>query len=85
LDLPGPEQREAIWEAYLGLFALGPRQPRPRDEGWTGAEIRGKLPACSLARRAASGGPAGNVVPVAATAGESLERLRRAGRPAGAS
>jgi SpoVK/Ycf46/Vps4 family AAA+-type ATPase len=36
LDLPGQEQRQAIWEIYLKVFELDRDQPRPRDDGWTG-------------------------------------------------
>lgn len=75
LDLPGQELRQAIWEIYLTMFELDPTQPRPRDERWSGAEIRA---CCRLSAlldvplRAA----AQNVVPVSATAAESVERLR---------
>jgi hypothetical protein len=39
-DLPTKDEREAIWSLYLAKFALDPKQPRPDDEAWTGAEIR---------------------------------------------
>lgn len=75
LDLPGAQQRRAIWRLYLDLFGLDPRQPKPVDADWTGSEIRA---CCRLAamldvplREAAQ-----NVVPVARTAHESVERLR---------
>ena len=55
-------------------FALA-EQPLPNDEGWTGAEVRA---CCRLA--SLLGVPlaeaAKNVVPVAATAAESVRRLR---------
>lgn len=76
VDLPDKEQREAIWEIHLRTFDLDPDQPRPDDDGWTGAEIRS---CCRLAAlldvpltQAAT-----NVVPIAATAGDSVERLRQ--------
>ena len=60
---------------YLAKFGLDARQARPADEQWTGAEIRA---CCRLAAllevpliQAAQ-----NVVPVAVTAAESVERLR---------
>ncbi len=75
VDLPGEEQRNAIWAIYLDLFDLDPEQPRPKDDSWTGAEIRA---CCRLAAlldvplmQAAQ-----NVVPVARTAQESVDRLR---------
>ena len=75
IDLPSAEQREAIWQIYLQYFALDPDQPRPQDEGWTGAEIKS---CCRLSAlldvplmQAAQ-----NIVPISATAGDSVQRLR---------
>ena len=60
---------------YLERFGLDPGQRRPRDRDWTGAEIKA---CCRLA--ALLDVPlveaAQNIVPVAVTAGESVERLR---------
>jgi len=76
LDLPGPQQREQIWEMYRRKFGLDPDQRRPESRDWTGAEIRS---CCRLAAlldvpllEAAT-----NIVPVAATAGETVEKLRQ--------
>jgi SpoVK/Ycf46/Vps4 family AAA+-type ATPase len=76
LDLPGPQQRDQIWAMYLRKFGLGPDQCRPESRDWTGAEIRS---CCRLAAlldvplmEAAT-----NIVPVAVTAGESVEKLRQ--------
>ena len=75
VDLPTPEQRQRIWEIYLRMFELDAEQDRPADDNWTGAEIKA---CCRLAAlldlplKAA----AQNVVPVAVTAAESVERLR---------
>lgn len=75
LDLPGTAEKEAIWNLYLDHFRLDHTQSRPDDAQWTGAEIRA---CCRLA--AMLGMPlteaAQNVVPVAVTAAESVERLR---------
>jgi hypothetical protein len=75
LDLPDSEQKQKIWEIYLRLFGLDAEQAKPKDENWTGAEIRA---CCRLA--ALLDVPlttaAQNVVPVAVTAAESVERLR---------
>ena len=75
LDLPGREQKNIIWQQYTALFELDHDQSRPSDTNWTGAEIRS---CCRLAGlldlplvQAAQ-----NVVPVAVTAAESVERLR---------
>jgi hypothetical protein len=75
IDLPDATQRAKIWQLYLPLFKLDPNQTLPNDTDWTGAEIRA---CCRLAALldvpllAASQ----NVVPVARTAGESVEKLR---------
>jgi hypothetical protein len=78
LDLPGPRERETIWQIYVRKFGLDPTQRKPQERDcreWTGAEIRS---CCRLAAlldipltEAAS-----NIVPVAVTAGEAVEKLR---------
>src|SRR5690606_3935107 len=75
LDLPGRAEKDAIWEIYREQFEIGPAQRLPDDTDWTGAEIRA---CCRLAAlldmplvQAAQ-----NVVPVAVTSAESVERLR---------
>lgn len=75
LDLPGPDERRAIWQLYVRQFELDATQRLPDDTDWAGAEIRA---CCRLAAlldlplvQAAQ-----NVVPVAVTAVESVERLR---------
>ena len=75
LDFPGRDQKQAIWRIYLDLFEIDRDQKLPPDDNYTGAEIR----AC--ARLAALLDvplvqAAQNVVPVAVTAAESVERLR---------
>jgi SpoVK/Ycf46/Vps4 family AAA+-type ATPase len=72
LDLPNVKERDAIWALYRTQFNS---QIRPDDTSWTGAEIKAccRLSALldvSLAQAAK------NVVPVAVTAAESVERLR---------
>ncbi|MCA9070007.1 MAG: AAA family ATPase [Planctomycetaceae bacterium] len=75
IDLPNPEQREAIWQIYLEQFGLDADQRRPQDEGWTGAEIKSCCRLASLLDvpllQAAQ-----NIVPISATAGEAVQRLR---------
>ena len=75
LDLPSKEQRQRIWDIYLKLFDLDADQARPNDQQWTGAEIRA---CCRLAALldVPLTAAAQNVVPVAVTAAESVERLR---------
>jgi hypothetical protein len=75
LDLPDVAERDAIWEMYRRHFGIPESQARPDDSAWTGAEIRSccrlaallDVPLTQAAR---------NVVPVAVTAAEQVERLR---------
>jgi hypothetical protein len=75
LDLPGAAQKGQIWNIWLSRFGLEENQPRPKTDQWTGAEIRAccrlaallDVPLLEAAR---------NIVPVAVTAAESVERLR---------
>ena len=75
VDLPSSKQRQAIWDIYLSMFDLDPNQSRPKDEVWTGAEFRS---CCRLAALldVPLTAAAINVVPVAVTAAEAVERLR---------
>ena len=75
IDTPDRSGKDAIWSMYVDLFELDADQKRPKDEQWTGAEIRS---CCRLAAlldvpllQAAQ-----NIVPVAVTSAESIERLR---------
>lgn len=75
LDLPERAEKDAIWRLYREQFGIDPSEPTPPDEQWTGAEIRAccrlsallDLPLAQAAQ---------NVVPVAVTSAESVERLR---------
>lgn len=76
VDLPGRDQKDGIWDIYQQHYGLDPRQPKPDDAQWTGAEIKS---CCRLATlldvplvQAAQ-----NVVPVAVTAGDKIESLRQ--------
>ena len=75
LDLPGAAQKGSIWDIRLDLFDLDVGQQKPSTQDWTGAEIRS---CCRLA--ALLDVPltesARNVVPVAVTAAETVDRLR---------
>ena len=75
IDLPGQHEKHMIWRMYAAKFGLDPDQPRPNDRDWTVAEIRS---CCRLAAllEVPLIEAALNVVPVAVTAGEAVERLR---------
>ncbi len=75
LDLPSAAERESIWKIHMNAFGLDPDQRRPVDREFTGAEIRA---CCRLAALldVSLVDAATNIVPVAITAGESVERLR---------
>ena len=75
LDLPGTAEREAIWPLYLRRYGLDPDQRRPADRDWTGAEIASCCRLAALLDLPLTEAAA-NVVPVAVTAAESVERLR---------
>jgi SpoVK/Ycf46/Vps4 family AAA+-type ATPase len=75
IDLPSSAEKDRIWPIHLAKYGLDPKTARPDDRGWTGAEVQS---CCRLAalldlplKEAAK-----NVVPVAVTAAESVERLR---------
>jgi hypothetical protein len=76
LDLPGKQQREAIWGIYLAQYGIEASQPKPDDTNWTGAEIKSCCRLASLLDvplvQAAQ-----NVVPVAVTSGDKIEQLRQ--------
>ena len=76
IDLPGSAEKDMIWRIYLDRFGIDARETRPSDRDWTGAEIRA---CCRLAvllgMRLVDA--AEHVVPVAVTAGESVEKLRQ--------
>ena len=75
LDLPGREQKDEIWSLYLDRFGIDREQGLPADDQWTGAEIRSCCRLASLLDLPLEQS-ARNVVPVAVTASESIERLR---------
>lgn len=76
LDLPQRDQKDRIWSQYTDMFGLDANQKRPTDEKWTGAEIRACCRLAALLDVPLS--QAGlNVVPVAVTATESVDRLRQ--------
>ena len=75
LDLPSSEQRRKIWEIYLRAVRSGRRPGQAQGRQWTGAEIRACCRLAALLDLPLTAA-AQNVVPVAVTAAESVERLR---------
>jgi hypothetical protein len=75
IDLPAPAEKDQIWALYRKQYGIPEQQARPDDSSWTGAEIKAccrlaallDVPLTQAAR---------NIVPVAVTAAESVERLR---------
>ncbi|MEZ6088232.1 MAG: AAA family ATPase [Pirellulaceae bacterium] len=75
LDLPGRQQKDAIWSIYLEQFELEHDQQRPDDTQWTGAEIRACCRLAALLDMPLTQA-AHNIVPVAVTASEAVEQQR---------
>ena len=75
LDLPGQREKQAIWQMYLKKFSLSAKQQMPVDHDWTGAEIRAccRLSALLDVPLLEAGK---NIVPIAVTSAESVDRLR---------
>ncbi|MDB5342018.1 MAG: ATPase central domain protein [Schlesneria sp.] len=75
LDLPTREEKEAIWNIYRDQFDIDGNQRMPDDNNWTGAEIKA---CCRLSTLldVPLAQAAQNVVPIAVTAAENIERLR---------
>ena len=76
LDLPDEDQRQAIWKIYLDKYGLDPAQKLPADDAWTGAEIKACCRLSALLDLPLTAA-AQNIVPVARTSAESVERLRQ--------
>jgi hypothetical protein len=66
LDLPGDDEKQAIWQLYQDEYCLDASQSKPKDELWTGAEIKA---CCRLASLL-------SVVPLAVTTLASLRAVR---------
>ena len=75
VDLPQPEEQQAIWTIYLEKYSL-PAQELPTDQGWSGADIR---QCCDLAWRLECSllEAAAYLVPVSQSAPEQLDQLRK--------
>ena len=57
LDLPGREQKDAIWRMAMAGYGLDAEQRKPDDAQWTGAEIQACCRLAALLDRD-RGGPA---------------------------
>jgi hypothetical protein len=75
LDLPESKDKDAIWTMYRERFGIPKDQVRPQDTDWTGAEIKSCCRLSALLDVPLTQA-AQNVVPVAVTAAESVEKLR---------
>jgi len=75
LDLPTAQEKDGIWDLYRRTFEIPESQIRPDDTDWTGAEIKSCCRLSALLDVPLSQA-ARNVVPVARTAAESMEKLR---------
>jgi len=75
IDLPDVREKDRIWALYRDQFGIPQEQARPDDTSWTGAEIKACCRLAALLDLPLSQA-ANNVVPVAITAAESVERLR---------
>ncbi len=75
LDLPEGKDKDRIWLLYRSRYRIPDNQVRPDDSSWTGAEIKS---CCRLAALldVTLTQAARQVVPVAVTAAEQVERLR---------
>ncbi len=76
LDLPGPTERESIWTISRNEYAIDDADPAPKDEGWTGAEIK----ACcrlSVLLGISLQDAARYIVPVSVTAAEGIAELQK--------
>jgi SpoVK/Ycf46/Vps4 family AAA+-type ATPase len=76
LDLPDSQQRLAIWQIYQERYQLDREQKLPADEYWTGAEIKACCRLAALLDLPLTAA-AQNIVPVARTSAESVEKLRQ--------
>lgn len=75
IDLPGPTQREQIWQLARRQYDIAPSEPTPADDDWTGAEIKACCRLSALLQVSLTDA-ARLVVPVARTASESIAALR---------
>jgi hypothetical protein len=74
-DLPNAEERKAIWPIHAVPLGLG-KQPRPNDNGWTGAEIRACcMKAWAMGMTLEDAGK--SIIPISRSSGQEIETMRR--------
>ena len=74
-DLPTKEERSTIWPISLKRFKLDEGQPRPEDEGWTGAEINKCCELAFMLQKPLSEA-ACYVIPIIKSDPEAIKKLR---------
>jgi len=75
IDLPNGAERKEIWKAYMAKYGLK-KQSLPKDEGWTGAEIKNCCDTADdldISLKEASR----YIVPVSVSAKATIDGLRR--------
>jgi SpoVK/Ycf46/Vps4 family AAA+-type ATPase len=75
VDLPNADEKTRIWDLYLREYELDQTQPLPDTHQWTGAEIKACCRLTALLEMSLVEA-AQQIVPVAVTNAESIERLR---------
>lgn len=77
IDLPTEDERDKIWSIWLKAFGISEKNnPRPPDDGWTGAEIRTCCRLATIFKRPLK--ETGKlVVPSIRTASRQIEQLQK--------
>ena len=75
LDFPESGEKDLIWAQYRRQYGIPESQARPDDTSWTGAEIKSCSRLAALLDMTLTQA-ALQVVPVAVTAAETVEKLR---------
>tara|TARA_Y100000310_G_scaffold98201_1_gene95902 strand:- start:6322 stop:7875 length:1554 start_codon:yes stop_codon:yes gene_type:complete len=75
-DNPDSIEKPAIWDIHRAKQGIGPDDPQPNDDGWTGREIE---QCCVLSRllQWPLAKAAERIVPVASTARDQFDAIRR--------
>lgn len=76
VDLPGRDEKDAIWSIYRRHYDVPAHCAQPADDGWAGAEIESCCRLSSLLG-AELKDAAKMVIPISVTAGEDIAALRK--------